>query len=159
MESPVTVKHHCPSRLTVPQVITLNIDSRSWYRYHWQRHWTLPRTCTTTTRRLLNSQNHNVKSVIKDNKINHHWQLSIIDQPLTIQIHRWPWLWHAFWPQEDLPPWLDYDVEIWERFRMSKEENMQRHSMRGNGHFVQLIRRNHRWPQLLWFSPWRLQLV
>lgn len=42
--------------------------------------------------------------------------------------------------QEDVPPWLDYDVEIWERFRMSEEENLQRHSMRGNGHFVQLIR-------------------
>eukprot|EP00435_Cladocopium_sp_Y103_P027671 s209_g6.t2 len=40
---------------------------------------------------------------------------------------------------EEQPPWMDHDVEIWERFRMSEEENLLRFSVRGvNNHFVQL---------------------
>ena len=45
----------------------------------------------------------------------------------------------ALGPQEEQPPWMDHDVEIWERFRMAEEENLFRFSVRGvNNHFVQL---------------------
>ena len=41
---------------------------------------------------------------------------------------------------QEQPPWLDHDVEIWERFRMFEEENLCRFSLRGlNNHFVQLM--------------------
>lgn len=40
--------------------------------------------------------------------------------------------------QEEPPPWMDHDVEIWETFRMSEEENLLRFSLRGINHFVQL---------------------
>ena len=41
---------------------------------------------------------------------------------------------------EEQPPWLDHDVEIWERFRMSEEENQCRgFSLRGWNHWVQLF--------------------
>lgn len=41
--------------------------------------------------------------------------------------------------EEEQPPWMDHDVEIWERFRMAEEENLFRFSVRGvNNHFVQL---------------------
>jgi len=44
---------------------------------------------------------------------------------------------------EEQPPWLDHDVEIWERFRMYEEENMCRsYALRGWNHFVQLVTRD-----------------